>query len=387
MPKAVKKNILPDIANILQENEEEIKGLCSELEDEKYFICDPMIFDDGYKIANAISGEYSIFRYVPEEETKHMIELITDNNSSMSVIKIPIIKTNITEPFIAKLQHSVNLSQHINLLLIAFNSENKRMTIRTSYKQKYKINVRDKLNTEYFSLNNAIKDKNDDYNNDKDEYQNEEYESADYDSEFEEAEDYVLESEEKPKVVTEEDLIYCFDSIMEKKVLCDNRNNSNMLVKVKDSVIKNPLIYANVDFEYVMKFFKKINGPVNISVVDKNILFKSYNSKQRAEEMKLTVSCDTLSKNHVRDINFIVNSSEFNRLKSLNKKYHILPNIKPFNRIEIKIVLDNINEDGVERFGITIFPGNLTNENNKFKTLDYTFDIYNSVMIYISENQ
>lgn len=354
---------------------DEIQKLTKGLENQKYFVFYQDFFEDYYKIANCISNIQSILRYDPSPETSSFIE-ITSSSETKSVIKIPIITTNVKNLYIAIMKHVFSFSESNGIIIISFDDEDGSMKIVSSFKPKKRMRLTYIDNNNFFALGNQ----NETTDLDKDNFSSDIEEDCE-----EEEEDYCVKKAKSMDKTLPLDLDSSrgFDSVSEEVIRCNN--NDDVFIKIKLDVIKAVTHYASVNFDYFKKFFKKLDTLVNVSILDNQLLFKSYDAKSN-KEVCMSFPAQNVDPDYLdKEINFIINSSSITRLKSLNKKYTIVPDTKMFQEIELKIVADK-DKDGNVDYGITIFPGNLNSSDQEKLLRDMSFDVYNSVLIYIPQN-
>lgn len=177
--------------------------------------------------------------------------------------------------------------------------------------------------------------------------------------------------------------IHYFSSITEEKI---NLNQEVTCFKnIESSCIKNVICYLSIEFDNLKDIFSKFgNSRIQVTILNNEMKFEAVSPKyDKYSIVKLfVINIDKRFQN--KQISFFLNTKNISKLKSLTGNFKIVPSTdkKIFKKIEFKIVYSIQNNENI--YGITIFPGN-------FESLSQTtvdgFDLYNSIMIYIQQDE
>lgn len=367
MPKKkVKENIQINYEN----NQELLKRLIVGAEDKKYIIINYRWLFDYYKILNMVSKEFT-FRYNPAHETKDFIE-ISAFNDVIVVAKIPIIQTNITEEVLIKIKYIVPFSKYNDNLFVFIFDENV-ISYRYSYNTRLKILSTN--NDKYFSLYSFSKKKTDEFEENDIASEEEDENEDEYSIDFSDNE-LPIENNNIAK-----DML-SFSFLAEEEI---SISQETCYRNIENTLIKNVICYMSIDFDHLKDIFNKFgNTRLQISVKGNTMTMKAVNPNHNK---KTTVTLAVLNVNNDffnKDVNFFINTKSIIQFKSLSANFSISPNEdkKIFKIVEFKIICQETNDKNI--YGITLFPGNF--KSLKDSKVD-NFDLYNSLMIFIPQNE
>lgn len=403
MPRQKKIIITDDVTN--QKNQQILLDTITD-SSQKYILLNYDIFLDYYKTAD-LASKTSGLRYNPDEHTKNMIELtaIGDIRNMGIVVKIPIIKTNITTNFLTILKHSISFTKFNNAYILLIFEENHFLTIKYTYQTK--LTTISLNNDNYYSLSllkeNESKNKEQllyDSDHDSDESDNEiNYDSdssfSNYKNSKSQNEDVKLKTQKcddvnlvnnlslqtQPSEIQQSKHLY-FSSLMEEKIAI---NDEKIFQTIEETTIKNVISYLVIEFDNFKDIIKRLgNGKINVIVDNNSIIFQGIIPKY---DKTVTITLNALNIHPEflnKKIDFYINSKNISKLKTLTNNFSIITDNdkKIFKKIELKIVFKK-NENGENIYGITFFPANFS-DNNKIIN---NFDIYNSIMIYIPQEE
>lgn len=350
-----------------EKTQELVNKLIANIENKKYIIINYYWLFDYYKILNMVSKEFT-FRYNPSTETKDFIEMSAFNDV-IAVAKIPIISTNITEEILVKIKYIVPFSKYNDNLFVFIFDEN-TISYRYSYNSKMKILNTD--NDNYFSLYSFSK-KNDEEFEEENVVSDEEYD--DYTVDFSEDEGAVVK-----QVPTNN--VFNVSFLAEEEITI---TQENCYRNIENTLIKNVICYTAIDFDHLKSIFNKFgNTRLQITVKGNNMTMKTVNPTYNK---KSTISLTVLNVNqnyYNKEISFFINTKSIIKFKSLSANFSISPNEdkKIFKTVEFKIICQENEDKNV--YGITLFPGNFKSiKDSKINN----FDLYNSLMIFIPQNE
>lgn len=363
--KKVKENIEINYEN----NQELVNKLITGAEDKKYIIINYTWLFDYYKILNMVSKEFT-FRYNPSLETKHFIE-ISAFNDVIVVAKIPIIHTNIKEEILVKIKYIVPFSKYQDNLFVFIFDDN---TISYRYSYNTRIKILNTNNDKYFSLYSFSKRSND------------EFEENDLASEEEDDDEYTVqyesdtEVEEKKEIENNGQLDFSF--LAEEEI---SITQESCYRNIENTLIKNVICYLTIDFDHLKDIFNKF-GNTRLQIgVKGNIMTMKAVSPNYNKKSTVILSVLNINKNYYnKEISFFINTKSIIKFKSLSSNFSISPNEdkKIFKTVEFKIICQETEDKNI--YGITLFPGNF--KSLKDSKID-NFDLYNSLMIFIPQNE
>lgn len=310
--------------------------------------------------------KFSILRYSPKKPS--IVEFALNSNL-LGSFKVPIIETNVKEEFIGKISHNINFSiNHDNEIILEFNNEYLSVKSKSTNSQK----AIDLTNDKFFSISNI------DISDNEEEYDLNSLNSANIINN-----NLDLDYNNYPNYdIIRKEFKFTFDInqkfFIEKISNCEN---------ISEDMIKNVICYFNIEHVDVKYMIKNLNyGKINISLENGKITFKSVSPKLNKEIIKTinVVMINNCFKNTT--INFSINGLSLSKLKSINIPFRIYPsqNKKIFKKIEIKLVSSNSCFDEINSYGLTIFPGNITNREILLNQTE-NFDLYSSLMFFIPQ--
>ncbi|QKE44536.1 hypothetical protein Yalta_089 [Yalta virus] len=361
-----RKKINNDCQINYENTQEMINKLVVDAENKKYIIINYNWLFDYHKILNMISKEFT-FRYNPSPETKNFIE-ISAFNDVIVVAKIPIIYTNITEEILVKIKYIVPYSKYNDNLFVFIFDEN-TISYRYSYSTKMKILSMD--NDKYFSLYSFSKKSED------------EFEESDVVSD-EEEDDYTVDlSEDESCVIrqspTNDTINVSF--LAEEEI---NVSQESCYRNIENTLIKNVVCYTAIDFDHLKDIFNKFgNTRLQITVKGNQMTMRTVNPTFN-KKTTITLAVLNVNPNYFnKEISFFINTKSIIKFKSLSANFSISPNEdkKIFKTVEFKIICQEHEDNNI--YGITLFPGNF--KSIKDSKID-NFDLYNSLMIFIPQN-
>lgn len=362
--KKIKENVEINYEN----NQELVNKLIVGAEDKKYIIINYTWLFDYYKILNMVSKEFT-FRYNPSPETKHFIE-ISAFNDVIVVAKIPIIHTNINEEILVKIKYIVPFSKYQDNLFVFIFDDN---TISYRYSYNTRLKILNTNNDKYFSLYSFSKKSLD------------EFEENELASEEEDDDEYIVqyesdnELEGKKEIESNGQLDFSF--LAEEEI---SITQESCYRNIENTLIKNVICYLTIDFDHLKDIFNKFgNTRLQITVKGNSMIMKAvspnYNKKSTVTLTVLNINKDYFNK----EVVFFINTKSIIKFKSLSANFSISPNEdkKIFKTVEFKVICQESEDKNI--YGITLFPGN-------FKSLKDSkinnFDLYNSLMIFIPQN-
>lgn len=357
-----------------------INELIKGQEDFFYFIFDNKLVDYfkvNYGISSPPSGQ-SIFIYNIDDQNNHFIELTVVSNNVTGVLKVPIIKTNVTCNFTSIIQHDFSIDDDYDFILISFETgetDKHKITIKTIHKSKETNSIVSEDNNNFF-LTECIKDKEIVDNDSDDEslcYPDEENENA--------IDDFFLEDTNITESKNSE--IHNFFDLIHEEVKSVNLSDVNH-VNLDENTIKNVIYHTNINFDNFKSFFRKLPTLINVSIIDNKITFSVCLSSCENKIVKRTFPIIPNNQNVQKNVNFIIDGNSILKLKSIDRKYNIVSSKKIFKNIDLKIVVSKSSLDE-EVYGLTISPGNLEKEDYIKIIEGKNFDIYSSILIYIPQ--